>query len=445
MATTWTVGLGGDYTTFVSAIADSGVVLDGDSLLPIPSNANGLCYFHELVTLSRPLNILASLTCDYTFLRRLIITAVIDQDIVIENIHTDVQIAAALGVGSTNTVTIRNCEAEYFVHTSANGGSIVQECCFVDGYNSYGFSASGDALTATTWQNCTAYNCDRGFNGGVSKNCLSFCNTIDFLNAQVGSDYNISGDATASGANSLISQTATNLDILSSQLGGIFRIGLSSSAVGAGDLTGQPATDFYGVAFDSGTIGCMAGRLIVTDPAVILVSAGGDFDEAARNTDPGSSNVLKGTLYKIQDVQRIGTLESSAPVVSDNVMEAGAAFLRQKLLAHASLTATYTRDGDSITDLKVIRAETSASLMTDFGLNVDVRIADFLVREADLIIPPAVITTRPTRGDTIAITVADELVTYEVLADGTEDVSRESDRFGNMIRVHTKEIARSFA
>jgi hypothetical protein len=40
--------------------------------------------------------------------------------------------------------------------------------------------------------------------------------------------------------------------------------------------------------------------------------ATGTFDEAARNTDPGESNVLTGTSYKIQNVAKAGTFDEAA-------------------------------------------------------------------------------------------------------------------------------------
>jgi len=124
-----------------------------------------------------------------------------------------------------------------------------------------------------------------------------------------------------------------------------------------------------------------------------------------------------------------------------NLLEKGSAWLQEQLWSHAVTEATYKRGSDSAT-IDVVRAETMAQLNTEYGMSVDVRIADFLIKETDLVIPPAVTATKPMRNDQIIIEVGDETVTYEVLSEGGEDLYRESDRYGNVIRVHTKELGR---
>lgn len=123
-----------------------------------------------------------------------------------------------------------------------------------------------------------------------------------------------------------------------------------------------------------------------------------------------------------------------------NMMDDGAAWLTDQLFSHAAMSATYSRGGDSVV-LNVVRAETSADLNDEFGVNVDVRVADFLIKQADLII--LTLTVKPVRGDEVVIVIAGETITYEVLATITEDIYRESDRFGNIHRVHTKETGRT--
>jgi len=122
-----------------------------------------------------------------------------------------------------------------------------------------------------------------------------------------------------------------------------------------------------------------------------------------------------------------------------NMMQDGAAWLASKMFDHAASTATYQRGVDSVS-LPVVRAETTAELNTEYGLNIDIRVADFMIRESDLVL--ASVLVKPERGDEIVIVVDNETVTYEVLPEASEDFYRESDRFGNVLRVHTKETGR---
>ena len=118
-----------------------------------------------------------------------------------------------------------------------------------------------------------------------------------------------------------------------------------------------------------------------------------------------------------------------------NMMESGAVWLKEQLFSHAATQITYTGQGYSAA-ISAVRAETTAELTNEFGLNIDVRSADFIVRRSDLAVSPK-------RGDRISLPVGDDVVTYEVLADVSEYVYRESDRFGQTLRIHTKEVERS--
>ena len=121
------------------------------------------------------------------------------------------------------------------------------------------------------------------------------------------------------------------------------------------------------------------------------------------------------------------------------MMQDGAAWLTGELFDHAAISVTYRRGINTVV-LSAVRAQTTADLNTEFGFNIDVRIADFLVKEADLII--LAVTVKPDRGDEIDIVIGTETITYEVLASITENEYRESDRFGNIFRIHTKETGR---
>ncbi len=123
-----------------------------------------------------------------------------------------------------------------------------------------------------------------------------------------------------------------------------------------------------------------------------------------------------------------------------NLMESGAAWLADQLFTHAASPIVYARGGDSVS-ITAVRAQTIAELNTEFGMNIDVRISDFIIQESDLVLLATKV--KPERGDTITIVIDDETIVYTVLPEFGDDAYRESDRFGNTYRVHAKETGRT--
>lgn len=123
-----------------------------------------------------------------------------------------------------------------------------------------------------------------------------------------------------------------------------------------------------------------------------------------------------------------------------NMMESGTEYLRDTLFAQASESVTYDRAGDSVV-LNAVVGSTMADTMNDLNIAIHVRSADFMVRVADLVLPIAG-ATKPIQGDTITRTVEGETITFEVLRTVGEKQYRESDRYGRIFRIHTKEIGR---
>lgn len=381
-----------------------------------------------------------------------------------------------IGAGSSADLFIDRCSFNNTVlgNNSGSAGEVYFRSCNAEYTFSNGFTGNGGA--DCVFINCTAIGCRfRGFRFGTAYNCLAIGNDSGDFNSMSGGDYNISSDGTAPGGNSSTKELSDLA--LYGLTQGRFRPSLDSFVCGAGNATTeQPVTDYYGVTFASPpSIGAFECALLENTPSNVLISVtGGTFDEAARNTDPGianvsaptsyliqnvakvgtfdedarntdpgQSNVLRGISYIIRGITKLGTFDSSLPASTGNIMEDGASWLKSKLFGSASSTVIYRRGSDELSGLNIVRAETTAELRRDFGLNVDVRIADFLIREEDLIIPPSLMRTKPQRGDEIVFISSDETVTYEVLAEGQEDVYRESDRFGNLFRVHTKETGRT--
>jgi hypothetical protein len=74
----------------------------------------------------------------------------------------------------------------------------------------------------------------------------------------------------------------------------------------------------------------------------------GTFDEAARNTDPGESNVIFGTSYKIQNASKIGTFNESAR--NSDPGEASVAYGVTYKILNVSKTGTFDPGGAVYTD-----------------------------------------------------------------------------------------------
>ena len=122
----------------------------------------------------------------------------------------------------------------------------------------------------------------------------------------------------------------------------------------------------------------------------------------------------------------------------DNLMQTGSDWLIGIFQDHASEDVVYRRGGDSVT-VKATMGETTSESVNEFGIQIKVRMNDFLIPVDDLILSS--VNVRPRMGDTIERTVNGRTVTYEVLKEADEREHRESDRFGELFRIHTKEIS----
>jgi hypothetical protein len=109
--------------------------------------------------------------------------------------------------------------------------------------------------------------------------------------------------------------TAGKADILNTRtiltVTGTFDLAADEAAQYAAGGAAQLVTDKAAVTAVKATI--LETTTLLTIPgtllrANVLVAAGGTFDEAARNTDPGVASVEQGTAYKIQNVALTGTL-----------------------------------------------------------------------------------------------------------------------------------------
>ena len=123
-----------------------------------------------------------------------------------------------------------------------------------------------------------------------------------------------------------------------------------------------------------------------------------------------------------------------------NMMAEAAEWLRDQLQAEVSELVTYKRGADSVA-LNAQLGETIWLTVNDSGFQVEVRGRDFILDPANLILATVLVT--PLEGDRIFLTQGSVVIEYEVLRLAGEPVFRESDRYGNLIRIHTKELKRT--
>lgn len=108
-----------------------------------------------------------------------------------------------------------------------------------------------------------------------------------------------------------------------------------------------------------------------------------------------------------------------------------AAHKAQRLAGGSAIT--YARGANSVA-LTAIVGSAESIVANDFGIVIDERhYRDFLVIAAELIVSAAVVL--PARGDIIT----EGTKTYLVTSDGSESHYRYSDRFEQVLRIHTVE------
>lgn len=122
-----------------------------------------------------------------------------------------------------------------------------------------------------------------------------------------------------------------------------------------------------------------------------------------------------------------------------DLLQTGAAWLKNQLQANASQAITYTRGADSV----ALRGTLGKKLLQlqdmDGGVLLEWTDLDVLIPAADLMLDGE--TVEPRRGDRVTLVMADNTLTFEVQPIGTEPAWRYCDPFRTMIRVHAKFVA----
>jgi hypothetical protein len=118
-----------------------------------------------------------------------------------------------------------------------------------------------------------------------------------------------------------------------------------------------------------------------------------------------------------------------------DLMARGAAFLADRLAAHASRRVTYVRAHEAL-DLDATVGLSSFELDSEHGI-VRATTRDYVVRRSDLVLSG--MPSLPRRGDTVEELLPDgTLQRHEVVSVGGMPEWRPCDSSGILIRIHTK-------
>jgi hypothetical protein len=120
-----------------------------------------------------------------------------------------------------------------------------------------------------------------------------------------------------------------------------------------------------------------------------------------------------------------------------DLLATGAAWLAEKLLAHAAQEATYERGSEAIV-LRATVGRREVITETSVGLFERHEQWEFVLRASDLVLGG--VTVEPARGDRIKHVRSGVTQVYEVMPLAGEDAFRPSDPFGNLWRVHAKYV-----
>ena len=113
----------------------------------------------------------------------------------------------------------------------------------------------------------------------------------------------------------------------------------------------------------------------------------------------------------------------------------GAAWLAEKLLAHAAQDVLYVRGSEAI-PLRATVGRREVLVETSVGMAERHEQWEFVLRPKDLVFGGVMV--EPRRGDRIKHVRGGVTHVYEVMPLVGEDVFRPSDPFGELLRVHAK-------
>lgn len=122
--------------------------------------------------------------------------------------------------------------------------------------------------------------------------------------------------------------------------------------------------------------------------------------------------------------------------MASDMMADGIAWLENQMQIHAAVEVVYGRGGATV-NLRATLGRTEFDVRDEYGnVRIEKSDADFIVPAADLILAGDVIT--PQKADVITRVIGSKTYTYQVLAPAGQQVFKQADPYGRMLRVHTK-------
>lgn len=118
-----------------------------------------------------------------------------------------------------------------------------------------------------------------------------------------------------------------------------------------------------------------------------------------------------------------------------NMLQNASEWLSGVLLQNAGELVTYVRDAVRVESVSSGIGESVCSTLDASGMPVEVESTDFLIGQSDL---TAGGIAEPQRGDQIERVVNGVTRVYDVVGPGGGACWRYSDRFGTLLRIHTK-------
>jgi hypothetical protein len=213
----------------------------------------------------------------------------------------------------------------YVGGNNADTMTVVMENCWSFGSAQLVFVATGAVNVVVTCRNCSAIRSRFGFYAGNGPgilrciNCLSLhAAAAPFQAIDTANSYNNAARVVTAAGNNPILLTAADEAKLTHEATSRWISMLGAVRNTSGLLTGGIdvglTSDMFGKSYNVGSypIGCSAGyETIELDKVLTTATPPGTFNEASRNTDPGETNVVGGTGYIIQGVNKTGSLSAN--------------------------------------------------------------------------------------------------------------------------------------
>lgn len=216
---------------------------------------------------------------------------------------------AVVGVRFTDCIFIGS--ATGIINTGANS---FFNSGIINGATTVGYS--GASVSGTVLRNTIISNCAKAVAMTTGNVILANTSTYNNTNANTVTTGSITEiDCTVLASDPFVNAAAGNFALKNTVVKRWVATNIGTESTTQFGMTPglTPIPDFPVVSkvMADDTVDLATGTLALAN---VLVGAGGTFDEAARNTDPGIANVRLDTTYKIQNTSLVGTLSAGSLV-----------------------------------------------------------------------------------------------------------------------------------